>query len=184
MRPQNAVATGRVPTADAGAACAYATGMLRGGSGGAAASGAMDVNAGLRSNASSGGSLSRPNASRPMDPMRHNPPGFLLCIPTLSKRSRGLDVAGTTHAFGRHRTESNAGGSGVVLTPSPIAVKPSGATGVHTYKEVRPVVISHNRRNATAVGSQRSRTAVTSTRLKRRAEIVKSLALVGFFLEP
>ena len=55
-RPQNAVATGRVPAADAGAACAYATGMLRGGSGGAAASGAMDVNAGLRSSASSGGS--------------------------------------------------------------------------------------------------------------------------------
>ena len=98
MRPQNAVATGRVPAADAGAACAYATGMLRGGSGGAAASGAMDVNAGLRSSASSGGSRSRPRANNPMEPMRQRPPGLRLCIPTLSKRSRGLAVAGTTHA--------------------------------------------------------------------------------------
>ena len=129
---QNAVATGRVPAADAGAACAYATGMLRGGSGGAAASGDIDVNAGLRSSASSGGSRSRPRASRPIDPMRQSPPGFLLCIPTLSKRSRGFALAGTTHAFGRHRTESNAGASGVVETPSPIAWKPSGATGVQT----------------------------------------------------
>ena len=130
------MATGNDPAADAGAACAYATGMLRGGSGGAAASGAMDVNAGLRSNASSGGSRSRPNASRPMEPMRHNPPGFLLCIPTLSNRSRGFALAGTTQAFGRHRTESNAGGSGVVLTPRPMAVKPSGATGVQTCVEL------------------------------------------------
>ncbi len=71
-----------------------------------------------------------------MDPMRQRPPGFLLCIPTLSKSSRGFDVAGTTHAFGRHRTESNAGGSGVVLTPRPIAVKPSGAMGVQTCVEL------------------------------------------------
>ena len=49
---------------------------------------------------------------------------------------------------------------------------------------MRPVVISHNLRNATAVGSQRSRTAVTSTLLKRRAEIVNSFALVGFLREP
>ena len=109
--------------------------MLRG-SGGAAASGDIDVNAGLRSNASSGGSRSRPRANNPIEPMRHNPPGLRLCIPTLSNRSLGLDVAGTTQALGRQRTESNAGGSGVVETPSPMAVKPSGATGVQTCVEI------------------------------------------------